>query len=68
MNNLHPDVAENPHEPVVYGGTQGMVQSTYETFAEAGRQNCGSDLIGKWILPGGLGGGNGRHLLSRSRV
>ena len=40
----------------IYIGTQGIVQGTYETFAEAGRQHYGGDLKGKWILTGGLGG------------
>ena len=39
----------------IYIGTQGIVQGTYETFAEAGRQHYGGDLTGKWILTGGLG-------------
>lgn len=101
MNNLHPNVAENPHELVVHGGigraartwkdfdmifsslraleddqtllvqsgkpvgvfqthkdaprVLGIVQGTYETFAEAGRQHYNGDLKGKWILTGGLG-------------
>jgi urocanate hydratase len=37
----------------IYIGTQGIVQGTYETFAEAGRQHYGGDLTGKWILTGG---------------
>ncbi len=40
----------------IYIGTQGIVQGTYETFAEAGRQHYDGDLTGKWILTGGLGG------------
>src|SRR5438552_13695463 len=39
----------------IYIGTQGIVQGTYETFAEAGRQHYGGDLAGKWILTAGLG-------------
>ena len=37
----------------IYIGTQGIVQGTYETFVEAGRQHYGDDLKGKWILTGG---------------
>src|ERR1700742_2257188 len=43
----------------IYIGTQGIVQGTYETFVEAGRQHYGGDLKGKWIItagPGGMGG------------
>ncbi len=40
----------------IYIGTQGIVQGTYETFAEADRQHYGGDLTGKWIQTGGLGG------------
>ncbi|HVS56132.1 MAG TPA: urocanate hydratase, partial [Casimicrobiaceae bacterium] len=40
----------------IYIGSQGIVQGTYETFAEAGRQHFGGNLSGKWILTGGLGG------------
>ncbi len=43
----------------IYIGSQGIVQGTYETFAEAGRQHYGGDLTGKWILTGGLGGMGG---------
>src|SRR6185503_19985491 len=39
----------------IYIGSQGIVQGTYETFAEAGRQHCGGDWSGKWILTAGLG-------------
>src|SRR5437764_2717714 len=42
----------------IYIGSQGIVQGTYETFVEAGRQHYGGDLAGRWILtgvPGGLG-------------
>src|SRR5207237_573696 len=39
----------------IYIGTQGIVQGTYETFAEMGRQHYKGDLSGKWILTGGLG-------------
>src|SRR5215475_8823397 len=40
----------------IYIGTQGIVQGTYETFVEAGRQHYGGNLKGRWILTGGLGG------------
>src|SRR6202047_5387133 len=43
----------------IYIGSQGIVQGTYETFVEAGRQHYGGDLAGRWILTGGLGGGGG---------
>jgi urocanate hydratase len=46
----------------IYIGTQGIVQGTFETFAEAGRQHYGGDLKGKWILTGGLGGMGGASL------
>ncbi len=48
----------------IYIGTQGIVQGTYETFAEAGRQHYGGDLTGKWILSGGLGGMGGAQPLA----
>jgi urocanate hydratase len=48
----------------IYIGTQGIVQGTYETFAEAGRQHYGGDLKGKWILTGGLGGMGGAQPLA----
>jgi len=40
----------------IYIGTQGIVQGTYETFVEMGRQHYGGDLSGRWLLTGGLGG------------
>ncbi|HRI99306.1 MAG TPA: urocanate hydratase [Hyphomonas sp.] len=40
----------------IYIGSQGIVQGTYETFVEAGRQHYNGDLTGRWILTGGLGG------------
>ncbi len=43
----------------IYIGTQGIVQGTYETFAEAGRQHYGGDLRGRWVLTAGLGGMGG---------
>ena len=48
----------------IYIGTQGIVQGTYETFAEAGRQHFGGDLAGKWILTAGLGGMGGAQPLA----
>ncbi|AVX02701.1 urocanate hydratase [Maritalea myrionectae] len=48
----------------IYIGSQGIVQGTYETFAEAGRQHYGGDLKGKWILTGGLGGMGGAQPLA----
>ncbi|HWW71622.1 MAG TPA: urocanate hydratase, partial [Duganella sp.] len=38
----------------IYIGTQGIVQGTYETFAEAGRQHFGGDLKGRWVLTAAL--------------
>ena len=61
----------------IYIGTQGIVQGTYETFVEAGRQHYGGDLKGKWILTGGprrhgrraaAGRRHGRRLLPRHRM
>jgi len=43
----------------IYIGSQGIVQGTYETFVEMGRQHFGGNLAGKWILTGGLGGMGG---------
>ena len=48
----------------IYIGTQGIVQGTYETFAEAGRQHYAGDLTGKWILTAGLGGMGGAQPLA----
>ena len=48
----------------IYIGTQGIVQGTYETFAEAGRQHYGGSLKGRWILTGGLGGMGGAQPLA----
>lgn len=48
----------------IYIGTQGIVQGTYETFAEAGRQHYAGDLSGRWILTGGLGGMGGAQPLA----
>jgi urocanate hydratase len=48
----------------IYIGTQGIVQGTYETFAEAGRQHYNGSLKGKWILTGGLGGMGGAQPLA----
>ena len=48
----------------IYIGTQGIVQGTYETFMEAGRQHHGGDWSGKWILTAGLGGMGGAQTLA----
>ena len=48
----------------IYIGTQGIVQGTYETFVEAGRQHNHGNLTGKWILTGGLGGMGGAQPLA----
>ncbi|MGI9394836.1 MAG: urocanate hydratase [Boseongicola sp.] len=48
----------------IYIGTQGIVQGTYETFAEAGRQHYSGDLAGRWLLTGGLGGMGGAQPLA----
>src|SRR5438270_2411735 len=48
----------------IYIGSQGIVQGTYETFAEAGRQHCNGDWSGKWILTAGLGGMGGAQPLA----
>ena len=48
----------------IYIGTQGIVQGTYETFVEVGRQHYGGDLAGRWILTAGLGGMGGAQPLA----
>jgi len=48
----------------IYIGSQGIVQGTYETFAEVGRQHYGGDLAGRWILTAGLGGMGGAQPLA----
>src|SRR6186713_2360234 len=48
----------------IYIGSQGIVQGTYETFVEMGRQHFGGDLRGKWILTAGLGGMGGAQPLA----
>jgi urocanate hydratase len=48
----------------IYIGSQGIVQGTYETFVEAGRQHYGGNLKGRWILTGGLGGMGGAQTLA----
>lgn len=48
----------------IYIGSQGIVQGTYETFVEAGRQHYDGNLKGKWILTGGLGGMGGAQPLA----
>src|SRR5438876_1885523 len=50
----------------IYIGTQGIVQGTYETFVEAGRQHFNGDLAGRWILSAGLGGMGGAQPLAAS--
>jgi len=48
----------------IYIGTQGIVQGTFETFAAAGKQHYGSDLAGRFVLSGGLGGMGGAQPLA----
>ena len=48
----------------IYIGTQGIVQGTYETFVEAGRQHYDGNLTGRWILTAGLGGMGGAQPLA----
>jgi urocanate hydratase len=48
----------------IYIGSQGIVQGTYETFVELGRQHYGGDLSGRWILTAGLGGMGGAQPLA----
>ncbi|WP_174873167.1 urocanate hydratase [Vogesella oryzae] len=48
----------------IYIGSQGIVQGTFETFVEAGRQHYNNDLSGKWILTAGLGGMGGAQPLA----
>ncbi|HZW60106.1 MAG TPA: urocanate hydratase [Woeseiaceae bacterium] len=48
----------------IYIGSQGIVQGTYETFVEMGRQHYGGSLAGKWILTAGLGGMGGAQPLA----
>jgi len=48
----------------IYIGSQGIVQGTYETFVEAGRQHFNGDLSGRWILTAGLGGMGGAQPLA----
>ncbi len=48
----------------IYIGSQGIVQGTYETFVEAGRQHFNGDTSGKWVLTGGLGGMGGAQPLA----
>ncbi|MGE4460085.1 urocanate hydratase [Stenotrophomonas acidaminiphila] len=50
----------------IYIGSQGIVQGTYETFVEMGRQHYGGSLAGKWILTAGLGGMGGAQPLAAS--
>jgi urocanate hydratase len=48
----------------IYIASQGIIQGTYETFAEAGRKHYGGDLGGRWILTSGLGGMGGAQPLA----
>ena len=48
----------------IYIGSQGIVQGTYETFAEMGRKHFGGDLAGRWVLTAGLGGMGGAQPLA----
>jgi urocanate hydratase len=48
----------------IYIGTQGILQGTYETFAECGRKYFNSDLSGKFLLTAGLGGMGGAQPLA----
>ncbi|MGD1877098.1 MAG: urocanate hydratase [Kiloniellaceae bacterium] len=48
----------------IYIGSQGIVQGTYETIVEMGRQHFGGDLTGRWVLTGGLGGMGGAQPLA----
>jgi urocanate hydratase len=48
----------------IYIGSQGIVQGTYETFVELGRQHYGGDLSGRWLLTAGLGGMGGAQPLA----
>jgi urocanate hydratase len=48
----------------IYIGSQGIVQGTYETFVEMGRQHFGGELAGRWILTAGLGGMGGAQPLA----
>jgi urocanate hydratase len=50
----------------IYIGTQGIIQGTYETFAEAGRKHFGGDLAGRVVLTAGLGGMGGAQPLAAS--
>ena len=50
----------------IYIGTQGIVQGTYETFVEAGRQHFQGNLSGRWVLTAGLGGMGGAQPLAAS--
>jgi urocanate hydratase len=48
----------------IYIGSQGIVQGTYETFVEMGRQHYDGDLLGRWVLTAGLGGMGGAQPLA----
>jgi urocanate hydratase len=48
----------------IYIGSQGILQGTYETLAEAARRHCGGELAGRWVLTAGLGGMGGAQPLA----
>src|SRR5262249_20072188 len=52
----------------IYIGSQGIVQGTYETFAELGRRHYGGSLTRKWVLTAGLGGMGGAQPLAASHA
>src|SRR5678815_5502107 len=52
----------------IYIGTQGILQGTYETFAEAARQHFGGSLAGRLVLTAGLGGMGGAQPLAATTV
>src|ERR1051325_9439370 len=52
----------------IYIGSQGIVQGTYETFVEMGRQHYGGNLAGRWILTAGRGGMGGAQPLAATRA
>ena len=52
----------------IYIGTQGILQGTYETFGAMGKKHFGSNLEGKWILTGGMGGMGGAQALALSLI
>src|SRR6202161_1400461 len=52
----------------IYIGSQGIIQGTYETFVELGRQHYGGEVPGSWILTAGLGGMGGAQPLAATRA